>query len=498
MTTRQTSLRPSIFLATTGLVLNCLLANAQDMPKQSGPIDIQADEQEFAQDHVIARGKVRVLYGDTTIRAPMATLYRDEAGSPKQAVFTGSPVLSQGSNIIKAAKLTFNVKEATIIAEGHAHSEVLTSSMGNTPPPAAPPPTPDTGKKNAGKKGKGKGGTKGGDGIANLIRNAETEEQLKAETATADTGKDAAADSADSADAAKTDTASGGEAPKAMIADKPPQRIVTDSDKQEFDRNTGKFEAMGHVHVATGDIDVDANHLKLVYGTDGKPEAVVFTGEVAARRDKNETHADIMTYFLTTQRLQASGHVRSRVVQEKTSAAPSASPLAGLSGIDGGAAYAAAPKQIIDTKILDTPESSGPDIITIISDSQDYSKSNGRMDAAGNCRVYYKDTIGFGPKITLVNNETGQADRVIFIGRSQISQPGRRWIGDRITMLVADRRVLAEGNTRAIIVKGPGAMPSMPSSRPQAAPAAGGQSRLASTPAPRKRGNALAGENKTR
>ena len=56
--------------------------------EEGGQIDIKADEQEFADDHVIAKGKVRVDYGDTIINGPIATLYRDETGAASSAVFT--------------------------------------------------------------------------------------------------------------------------------------------------------------------------------------------------------------------------------------------------------------------------------------------------------------------------------------------------------------------------------------------------------------------------
>ncbi|HEY9871042.1 MAG TPA: hypothetical protein V6D08_17890, partial [Candidatus Obscuribacterales bacterium] len=54
----------------------------------SGPIDIQANEQEFAGDQVIARGNVRVSYKESVIIAPMATLFRDTSGNPQKAIFT--------------------------------------------------------------------------------------------------------------------------------------------------------------------------------------------------------------------------------------------------------------------------------------------------------------------------------------------------------------------------------------------------------------------------
>lgn len=371
-------LKTSILLASclvVGWVSAARSGSAQEV-QASGPIDIRAEEQEFAQDQIIARGKVRVVYGDTTINAPKATLFRDEGGQPKLAIFVGNPKLKQGKNIINSQKLTFDIASATIIAEGQAHSEVLTN------------------------------------GINGEEDNTEkTEEELQKE--------------------------------KEKKAEDRPEKIITDSDKQIYDKNTGKFEAMGNVKVKTGDIDVNSNNLKLIYGTDNKAEAVLFTGNVVARREKNVTQADTMTYFLTTQRLQATGHVRSRVVQEKKEKA--AAPAKSKTQI----ASAGAGK----TGMFSFSEADGTSELILFSDAQDYNKQSGRVDAEGNVQVWYKDTQGKGPKVTMLCDEYGQAEKVIFTGRSQITQPGRRWIGDRITMTMEDRKVLAEGNTRAIIVQ---------------------------------------------
>ncbi|HMP53660.1 MAG TPA: LptA/OstA family protein [Candidatus Melainabacteria bacterium] len=361
----------------------------------SGQIDIRAEEQEFAQDHVVATGKVRVDYGDTVIEGPKATLYRDENGAASQAIFTGHPRLVQGKNKINANKLTFNVKTSTIIAEGNAHSEVFTDDSG------PPPPEDDLAKE------KNKDKDKDKEKEANVLKPA--------------------------APAKKN------------------EKIITDSHKQEYERDTGKFEAHGNVRVKTGDINVRSNHMKIVYGTDRKAEAAIFTGHAEARQGQNVTQADQITYFLTTQRLQATGNVRSKVIEEKTDA--SDSPELPDTEVKK---TASAPENSNGNKIKfvsfgDTDNVDAP--VFIFSDSQDYNKDTNRMDAVGNVKVYYQDTKGRGPRIALIKNKYGKAERVVFTGRSQITQPGRKWIGDRITLTLADRKVLAEGNTKAIIVQ---------------------------------------------
>ncbi|MCB9468279.1 MAG: hypothetical protein H6677_08345 [Candidatus Obscuribacterales bacterium] len=377
----------------------------------NGQIDIRAEEQEFAQDHVIATGKVRVDYGDTVIEGPKATLYRDENGAASQAIFTGHPRLVQGRNRINANKLTFNVKTSTIIAEGNAHSEVFTDDSG-------PPPENE------------------------LAKEKEKEKNKEKEKAEANVLKPAA-------------------------PAKKNEKIITDSNKQEYERDTGKFEAHGNVRVKTGDINVRSNHMKIVYGTDRKAEAAIFTGHAEARQGQNVTQADQITYFLTTQRLQATGNVRSKVIEEKTDASdnpelPDTEVKKTASAPENGKESKIKFVSFGDTDNVDAP-------VFIFSDSQDYNKDTNRMDAVGNVKVYYQDTKGRGPRIALIKNKYGKAERVVFTGRSQITQPGRKWIGDRITLTLADRKVLAEGNTKAIIVQDD---PTKNNQKPRVAPQA--------------------------
>ena len=103
------------------------------------------------------------------------------------------------------------------------------------------------------------------------------------------------------------------------------------------------------------------------------------------------------------------------------------------------------------------------DPIIVVSDTQDMNQTTGKMTAEGNVRVYYQDMMGAGPKILLLRNANGRAEKVIFTERSQVSQPGKRWIADQITMAVATKRIIAEGNTKAFITGGPGKPKGQPS-----------------------------------
>lgn len=534
-------------LALFALFLQPVDAYAQGMMAAGGPIDIQADEQEFGEGHVVARGRVRVTYKDSVVVAPMATLYRDAGGSPQKAVFTGHPHLTQGANKIDSDVLIFEIASQKIIADGHAHSEVLQNApLGgplagpstevaeqdlNTPGFAPPKPgsaktaAPKVARAPKAKSGMSKSGqinwpTKSGDAQGDTAKAATPSDvaskpvvksPIVPRTAADDDLGDARPGMSDTptteqlmapptvSAAAQAKTEQNKAAKASAPAKGPPEKIITDSRYQEYHRDTGRFEARGDVHVKHGDILVISDRLQLVYGADAKPETALFTGHVSATQNENNTQADTMTYFLATQRLQATGNVRSKVIQKKGDGPKKGGPdvgsqdVASKSGRSGDTtAFTASsakysdpsskaadsakastfsrpsggqdPK-LADGKTATKPSGKGFDFdienkdgepMYIDSDAQDYSKDSGRMAAQGNVKVRYGDTTGVGPNVVLVRNIDGQAEKLVFTGRSQIIQPGKRWIGDKITMMVNDRKVLAQGNTRAYILQTPG------------------------------------------
>jgi lipopolysaccharide export system protein LptA len=395
---------------------------------EGGPIDIRANEQEFAGDHMIARGNVRIIYKDSTIVAPIATLYKDPlTGQPQRAIFTGHPRLVQGANKIDADTIIFEMATSKIVAEGHAHSEVV-----NEPSEQKTAPTP----KIAGQGAK--------DAEAALAKAARTKDLPEGESP----------ESTDTAADTTTASSQGALAGPGTVT-----KIITDADKQVYNKSTGQFEADGKVRVRAGDIDVSSDRLRLAYGLDGRPETAVFTGHVNATQGQNNTMSDIMTYFLNTKRLQASGHVRSKVVQNgsgnanKTAQKPTPAPSQPTNGKFEPLAYTAqAAQEAPVTNLFNAPGGATGAPIIILSDAQDFNRDSGRLNASGNVKIFYEDTIGVGPRVVLLRNQDGQPEKVHFLGRSQITQPGKRWIADKITMTVADRKVLAEGNTKAYIL----------------------------------------------
>ncbi len=425
----------------------------------SAPVDIQATEEEFADDQVIARGNVKVTYKDSVVHAPMARLFRDAEGQPQRAVFVGHSTLVQGDSTIMGDTLIFEISSSKVVAQGNAHSEVVSASDDSSPstpgsssseksksltanqnmPASAPNKTIQTKSTQA----KGSSGNK-----ADFKWPQAGDENDVTMSASENSNNDGQNTPASTTSQSDNLTGAPASASKKPPATGKVEKIITDSDVQEYEKESGKFDANGHVHVVNGDISIFADKLRLVYGTDGKPETALFSGHVDATRNSNNTKSDLMTYYLVTKRLQATGNVRSKVIEkapanQKGGTASKQSTVGSLPVANGGAANASASKADDDDTIL------------IVSDAQDDSELTGRMTAEGNVKIYYQKTVGVGPKALVVRNAQGQAERVILNGRSQITQPGKRWIADRLTFTPASKKVLAEGNTRAFIFQAP-------------------------------------------
>lgn len=478
------------------LFVDAQVPGAADAPKTDAPVDIQAAEQEFADDQVIAKGNVVVTYKESIVHAPLARLFRDASGQAQRAVFIGHPNLIQGANKINADTLIFEIANSKVVAQGHAHSEVISS--GDDSAADLTTGKPGAGGAKPGKKPAGSttGATKvasapppptkiGANGVPQIQWPKAGDEQAAkpapqpaptpVATATTSSDSTSAVEHIDpnapqvdsngnpigtvdefgaSANRTQKKNAPGGSA-------EPVEKIITDSDYQEYEKAAGKFDAIGNVHVIHGDISVYANKLQLVYGLDGKPETALFTGAVNATQGTNNTKSDMMTYYLATKRLQATGNVRSKVIQNKPVDDKDKKPgdkdrggkdtkVVGAVPKSNGGAANATPKPT-GSQTASKPATKEEDIL-VLSDAQDYSKDSGRMAADGNVHVYYEETTGMGPHVILLKDEFGKAQTIIFTGRSQIAQPGKKWIADKITFNVATKKVLAEGNTKAFLV----------------------------------------------
>lgn len=65
----------------------------------------------------------------------------------------------------------------------------------------------------------------------------------------------------------------------------------------------------------------------------------------------------------------------------------------------------------------------------------------------GNVKIKYKGAIIEAPEGTITTNDKGEQDKAVFIGRTKLKLNDRRLEADKITVLIKDKTIYAEGNT---------------------------------------------------
>ena len=90
-------------------------------------------------------------------------------------------------------------------------------------------------------------------------------------------------------------------------------------------------------------------------------------------------------------------------------------------------------------------------VITVRSNFQQYNKAKNTLVASNNVHVTYKDYVADGPKASVFPGADGKLNKVVFSGRSKITQEGRTIEADRITMTIKPKDFHAEGHVKTFI-----------------------------------------------
>ena len=90
--------------------------------------------------------------------------------------------------------------------------------------------------------------------------------------------------------------------------------------------------------------------------------------------------------------------------------------------------------------------------IQVWSNRQQYDKKTNVMMAAGDVHVIYQDYDAKGPKASVYPDpKTNKPNKVVFVGRSKITNQGRTIEADRIEMIIEPKNFFAEGNVKTFI-----------------------------------------------
>jgi len=199
-----------------------------------------------------------------------------------------------------------------------------------------------------------------------------------------------------------------------MMKDRQPL-ITINSDSQEYDTNTKIMKADGSVIVHYQDVETFSDSANAIIDKNGEVQNLKLIGNVVMKEKTNVLKGNKFEYKPSNQEYQMSGNTSTDVTFE-----------------DGSRLFVQARYQ-------------------------QYNRNTNNMIAGGNVRIKFKDYTAVGPKAQVfIDNTTQKPNKVVFTGRSKITQGASTVEADVITMTMNPKEFNATGNVKTSISGGNG------------------------------------------
>ena len=193
-----------------------------------------------------------------------------------------------------------------------------------------------------------------------------------------------------------------------ILQESQPTVIVT-ADSQEYDNVTNIMKAKGGVIIYYKDSQAFADYAQVDLDKNNDVKKMVLSGHAYVKQKESTFTANEFVHYADKKITTASGNVFSDVNDEQTQ-------------------------------------------IKVWSDFQQIDQKSNVITASGHTIVHYQDYVAEGPKASVYpDSKTGKLNRVVFLGRSKITQQGRSIEADRINMTLNPKDFQADGHVKTFI-----------------------------------------------
>lgn len=201
-----------------------------------------------------------------------------------------------------------------------------------------------------------------------------------------------------------------GNAQTNVLQNKKPIIIIT-ADEQEYDTNTNLMKATGAVVINYDDMVATSDNAYALLNKQGDVQNIKLSSRATIKQDKSIIKGDNIQYSALRQDIIVSGNTLSDVTFENG------------------------------------------DRVIVNARNQQYDRRGNTIMATGNVDVKYADYIANGPKaIMYINSKTNKPEKIIFTGRSKITQKGANSVeADKIIMTMEPKTFEADGSVKTII-----------------------------------------------
>ncbi len=193
-----------------------------------------------------------------------------------------------------------------------------------------------------------------------------------------------------------------------ILKNQEPKVIVT-ADSQEYDNKRNVMKAKGGVIIFYEDAQAFADYAQVDLDKNNDLKRLTLIGHANVKKEKSSVVANKFVHYADTEVTMASGKVFSDINDEQTQ-------------------------------------------IKVWSDFQQIDQKSNVITASGHAIIHYQDYVAEGPKASVFPDpKTQKMNKVVFLGRSKITQQGRSIEADRIDMTLKPKDFKADGNVKTFI-----------------------------------------------
>ncbi len=195
---------------------------------------------------------------------------------------------------------------------------------------------------------------------------------------------------------------------QSTVLEKGEPTVIVTADTQEYDNKTNTMKAKGSVIINYEDVQAYADYAEVNLNKQNDVQKLTLIGNAIVKQGDSKVKANKFVHYADKKLTTATGRVFSDINTK-------------------------------DAKIK------------VWSDYQQVNQLANTISASGHTKVEYEDYVAVGPKATVYPNKENKLNRVVFMGRSKITNKGYSIEANKIEMTMDPKDFKAEGEVKTLL-----------------------------------------------
>lgn len=195
---------------------------------------------------------------------------------------------------------------------------------------------------------------------------------------------------------------------QSTVLEKGQPTVIVTANSQEYDNKSNTMKARGAVIINYKDVQAFADYAEVNLDKKNDVQKLTLSGHAYLKQGNSQVKANKFVHLAKKKITTATGNVFSDINTNETK-------------------------------------------IKVWSDFQQVNQIANTITASGHTRVEYEDYVAVGPKATVYPNAQNKLNRVVFMGRSKITNKGYSIEANKIEMILNPKDFKAEGNVKTLL-----------------------------------------------